>query len=97
MTSLWASTVASLDDALALLSDNVARLQAAKPTDLAEIMEQFQRAVESGRMLRELVSAEMPEAAWRTRAELDALMMAESQDSGSAMDHVSSSGVQATL
>jgi hypothetical protein len=96
MTSLWASTVASLDDALALLGENVARLQAAKPADLAEIMEQFRRAVESGRMLRELVSAEMPEAAWRTRAELDALMATEAQDSGSALNHSGSSGVQAT-
>ena len=94
MTSLWASTVASLDDALALLGENVERLQAAKPTDLAQIMEQFESAVESGRMLRELVSAEMPEAAWRTRAELDALMATQPEDSGSSMNQVSRADVQ---
>ncbi len=74
MSSLWHSTRASLDDSLALLSESLERLEAAKSIDIAETIEQLKIAAESARNLRSLVSSEMPEASWQTREELEALI-----------------------
>jgi hypothetical protein len=74
MTSLWQSTRASLDDSLALLFESLENLKAAKSVDIAEVMEQLTMAAESARNLRSLVSSELPEASWRNRKELDALI-----------------------
>jgi hypothetical protein len=89
MTSLWASTIASLDDAVALLSESVEKLEAARPADLAEMLNQFQMASDSSRMLRELVSSQLPEASWQNRAELERLIAQEMQkNSENAIDGI---------
>ena len=49
-------------------------LKAAKSVDIAEVIEQLKRAAESARIVRELVWSELPEAAWQSRQELDALI-----------------------
>jgi len=74
MISLWPSTISSLNDSLALLSESVEKLKAAKSVDIAEVTEQLRMAAESARNLRALVLSELPEAAWQSRHELDALL-----------------------
>jgi hypothetical protein len=74
MSSLWPSTIASLNDTLTLLGESVEKLKAAKPVDIAEVIEELKMAAESARNLRALVLAELPEAAWQSRRELDALL-----------------------
>ncbi len=74
MSSLCASALASLDDSLALLSDSLEELRAAKSVDIAEVIEQLKRTAESARVVRELVWSELPEASWQSRQELDALI-----------------------
>jgi cobalamin biosynthesis Mg chelatase CobN len=74
MSSLWQSTRSSLDDSLALLFDSLGKLEAAKSVDTAAVIEQLKVAAESARNLRTLVLAEMPEASWRNREELEALI-----------------------
>jgi hypothetical protein len=74
MSSLWPSTITSLNDTLSLLGESVEKLKAAKAVDVAEVTEQLKMAVESARNLRALVLAELPEAAWQSRQELDALL-----------------------
>ncbi|MFI5116231.1 MAG: hypothetical protein ACHP8B_05975 [Terriglobales bacterium] len=74
MISLWPSTITSLNDSLALLSESVEKLKAAKSVDIAEVTEQLKMAAESARNLRALVLSELPEAAWQSRQELDVLL-----------------------
>ncbi|MFZ0914211.1 MAG: hypothetical protein WBQ76_16130 [Candidatus Korobacteraceae bacterium] len=74
MSSLWPSTITSLNDTLTLLGESVEKLKAAKPVDIAEVIEELKMAAESARNLRALVLAELPEAAWQSRRELDALL-----------------------
>ena len=74
MSSLWPSTITSLKDTLTLLGESVEKLKAAKPVDIAEVIEELKMAAESARNLRALVLAELPEAAWQSRRELDALL-----------------------
>jgi len=74
MIPLWPSTIASLDDSLTLLSESLEKLKAAKPVNITEVIEQLKTAAEAARNLRALVSAEMPEATWQDRAELDVLI-----------------------
>ena len=74
MISLWPSTIASLNDSLALLYESVGELEAAKPVDIAEVVEQLKMAAESARNLRALVLSELPDATWENRDELDALL-----------------------
>ena len=74
MTSMWPSAVASLDDSLALLDESLRKLQAANAVDIADILEQFKTAAESARNLHAMISAELPEASWQNRRELDALI-----------------------
>ena len=74
MSSLWPSTITSLNDTLTLLGESVEKLKAAKPVDIAEVIEELKMAAESARNLRALVLAEIPEAAWQSRRELDALL-----------------------
>ncbi|MGA3052790.1 MAG: hypothetical protein ABSD63_01145 [Candidatus Korobacteraceae bacterium] len=74
MISLWPSTISSLNDSLALLCESVEKLKAAKSVDIAEVTEQLRMAAESARNLRALVLSELPEAAWQSRHELDALL-----------------------
>lgn len=74
MSSLWPSTISSLNDSLAVLYGSVGKLQAAKSVDISEVIEQVKTAAESSRNLRALVLSELPEAAWQSRAELDALL-----------------------
>jgi protein TonB len=66
--------LAALDDSLALLYESLGELKAAKSVDIAEVIEQLKKAVESARIVRELVWSELPEASWQNRDELDALM-----------------------
>ncbi len=74
MIPLWPSTIASLDDSLVLLSDSLEKLKAAKSVNITEVIEQLKTAAEAARNLRALVMAEMPEAVWQDRAELDVLI-----------------------
>jgi len=74
MIPLWPSTIASLDDSLTLLSDSLEKLKAAKPVDITQVIEQLKTAAEAARNLRALVTAEMPEASWQDRKELDVLI-----------------------
>jgi hypothetical protein len=74
MSSLWPSTITSLNDTLTLLDESVEKLRAAKAVDVAEVIEELKMAAESARNLRALVLAEMPEASWQNREELDALL-----------------------
>jgi hypothetical protein len=74
MISLWPSTIASLNDSLALLYESVGELEAAKPVDIPEVVEQLKMAAESARNLRALVLSELPDATWENRDELDALL-----------------------
>jgi len=74
MISMWPSTISSLNESLAALYGSLGKLQAAKSVDMGELMEQLKTAAESSRNLRALVLAEMPEASWRNREELDALV-----------------------
>jgi len=74
MISLWPSTISSLNDNLALLSDSVDKLKAAKSVDLADVIEELKMAAESSRNLRALILAELPDASWQNKQELDALL-----------------------
>ncbi len=72
MNSPWPPALVSLDESLTLPSETLGRLDAAVLIDLPEVIEQLNRAVESARRVRELVSSELPDATWQNRAELDA-------------------------
>ncbi len=74
MISLWPSTIASLNDSLALLYESVGELEAAKPVDIPEVVEQLKMAAEAARNLRALVLSELPDATWENRDELDTLL-----------------------
>ena len=60
MNSLWPQTRESLDDSLALLSETLGKLKAAKAVDIADVIQQFEMAAESARNLRSLVLSELP-------------------------------------
>ena len=74
MVSLWPSTINSLNDALTALHGSLGKIKAAKAVDISEVMEQLKSAAESSRNLRALVLAELPEASWQNREELDAIV-----------------------
>jgi len=74
MSSLWPPARASLDDALTLLCETLRKLEAAQSVDIAAVIAQLEKAGESGRDLRALVSSELPDASWQNREELDALL-----------------------
>ena len=74
MSSLPPSALASLDDALVLPLESVEQLRAAHSIDIAEIIRELETAAESAPGLRAMVLAELPEASWQNRAELDALL-----------------------
>jgi hypothetical protein len=74
MSSLWPPARASLDDALTLPCETLGKLEAAQLVDIAAVTAQLEKAGESGRDLRALVTSELPEASWQNREELDALL-----------------------
>ena len=74
MNAFWPPALASLDDSLTLPQESLGKLDAGLLIDVAEVIEQLNRAAESGRMVRELVLSELPDASWDNRAELDALL-----------------------
>jgi hypothetical protein len=74
MSALWQSTRTSLDDSVALLGKSVDQLKAARTVDIAEVTEQLKAAAESARNLRSLITSEAPDASWKNREELDALL-----------------------
>ena len=74
MTSLCPSALASLDESLEPVYEGLRQLEAAKFVDLAELIKQFKAAEGSARNLRAVVSAELPNASWENREELDALI-----------------------
>jgi len=74
MSSLWPSTISSLNDSLTVLYGSVSKLQAAKSVDVTEVIEQLKSAAESSRNLRALVLSELPDANWQSRAELDSIL-----------------------
>jgi hypothetical protein len=74
MISLWPSTINSLNDSLTALHGSLGKIKAAKSVDLSEVIEQLKTAAESSRNLRALVLAELPEASWQNREELDGIV-----------------------
>jgi protein TonB len=74
MNAFCPPALASLDDSLTLPNESLGKLDAGLLIDVAEVIEQLNRAAESGRMVRELVLSELPDASWDNRAELDALL-----------------------
>jgi protein TonB len=64
---------ASLDRSLASLYESLEKLKAAQSVDVAEFVQQLKMAAESARIVRELVSSELPEASWQNRQDLDAV------------------------
>jgi periplasmic protein TonB len=74
MNSLWPPARATLDDSLALPCETLTKLEAAQAVDIAEVIAQLEKAAESGRDLRALVSSELPDASWQNREELDACL-----------------------
>jgi hypothetical protein len=72
--SLWPSTINSLNDSLAALHGSLTKIKAAKTVDVTEVVEQLKNAAESSRNLRALVLAELPEASWQNRDELDTII-----------------------
>ncbi len=74
MSSLWHYTRESLDQSLSLLKESLGKIKAAQPVDVAELIQNFESAAEYSRNLRSLVSAEMPDATWESRAELEDLL-----------------------
>jgi protein TonB len=69
------NALASLDDSLNVLHDTLGKLGAALSVDVAEVVELLRRAAEYARIVRESVWAELPEASWETRKELDGLLL----------------------
>jgi hypothetical protein len=74
MSSLWPSTITSLNDSLAALHGSLGKLKSAKSVEVTEVIEQLKAAAECSRNLRALVLAELPEASWQSREELDAIV-----------------------
>ena len=74
MISLWPSTINSLNDSLSALHSSLGKIKAAKSVDISEVIDQLKAAAESSRNLRALVLAELPEASWQNREELDAIV-----------------------
>jgi len=74
MVSLWPSTINSLNESLTALHGSLGKIKAAKSVDVGEVVEQLKNAAESSRNLRALVLAELPEASWQNREELDAII-----------------------
>lgn len=74
MSSIWPTALGSLDDSLALPYESVGKLKAANPINLEEIIQQLQAAAESGGRLRASIAAELPDASWQNRGELQAVI-----------------------
>jgi hypothetical protein len=74
MFSLWPSTITSLNDTLAQLSESVDKLKAAQRVDIAEVITELKMAAESARNLHALVLSEMPDATWQNREELEVIL-----------------------
>ncbi len=74
MDAIWFSTIKSLDTSLAQLRANVAKMNAALPVDVSEILEQLKSADESAGTLRSLLHSELPSASWDNRQELELLI-----------------------
>jgi len=74
MSSYWPPALASLDDALTIPWESVDRLRAAESVDIAETLEQLRRAADSAEDVRGWVAAELPDACWQSRAELEGLL-----------------------
>lgn len=74
MKSTWHFDRESMDQSLAVLSNILGKLRAANDVDMVQIIQQLEAAAECARSLREWVSAELPQATWENRAELDAVL-----------------------
>ena len=74
MSSTWPSTLASLDQDLALLCDSLEKLEAAESVDVGKVVEQLKATAAVSVELRGLVLAELPDASWQDRKELQALL-----------------------
>jgi len=74
MSSIWPSAVTSLDDHLALLSDSLGRIDAARLVELSEVIEQLKAVADSSQTLRGLIFSELPDATWQNRNELEAVL-----------------------
>jgi periplasmic protein TonB len=74
MSSIWPSAVTSLDDHLALLSDSLGRIEAARSVELSEVVEQLRAAADCSQTLRGLIFSELPDATWQDRNELESVL-----------------------
>ncbi|HVO78635.1 MAG TPA: hypothetical protein VMT39_01330 [Candidatus Bathyarchaeia archaeon] len=74
MNSIWPAALASLDDFLALPCESVGELEAVKSVDVEKVVEQLTMAAEAARSVRSFVLSVLPEACWKNREELTALL-----------------------
>jgi periplasmic protein TonB len=74
MSSIWPSAVTSLDDHLALLTDSMGRIEAARSVELSEVIEQLKAVVDASQTLQGLIFSELPDATWQDRNELEAVL-----------------------
>ena len=68
------SVISSLDDSLALFCGSLGEIKAAKSVDVALVIDQFKAAAESAEKLRTFILAEMPDASWESREQLDSVL-----------------------
>ncbi len=74
MSTTRPSALSSLDDYLALLSNSLEEIRAAKSVNIADVIEEFETAAESVGNLRALILSELPDASWNSREELEAVL-----------------------
>ena len=67
-------TLASLDGSLDVLGESLDKLEAAQSVSIAEVVERLKRTADYARLVRESVGAELPDASWQSREELNALV-----------------------
>lgn len=74
MTAKWPSALASLDRPLGAVEDAVRKLESSDEVDVASALAQLQAADEAARNLRAMLLAEVPDAEWQDRNQLNALV-----------------------
>ena len=74
MTAKWPSALASLDRPLGAVEDAVRKLESSEEVDVAAALAQLQTAEEASRNLRSMLLAEVPDAAWQDRNQLNVLV-----------------------
>ena len=74
MNSLLPSALSSFDKALVQYGEDLAALEAALAVEVADVVEHVKKAAESAENLRQWIAAEMPQASWKDRDELELIL-----------------------